>query len=287
MKASAEPKAPGAEALPPGLMISPIESAAAPPPRLLAGLCTLLAFSSLSFGARRAVQQGWLMPKLPEEVLRIRTVTLVLSEDAGSSELPGEAGESGADSKGESSSLEPELNNLAITRVVSEEMETFEPLLTRPLAELPHGQLPQVVDIPKIASGLGVGSGTGGGGKGGGKGHGGGGSGTGGGVGLGAGIRSIAGMEGILIRAKDVQVLRQELPDYPIPALMSRTPGEVIVHCTIDAQGIPVGFDIVSGPQIFHREIRRVVPLWRFKPLPQLGPNTQVRLEMIFRFRIW
>lgn len=217
----------------------------------------------------------------------MRTVTLVLSEDAGSSGMAGEAGEGGSKSSGESSPQESEINNLTISRVVPEEMETFEPLPDRPLPELPTGQLPQVVEVPKAGSGLGVGSGPGGGGKGGGKGRGGGGTGTGAGVGLGAGIRSIAGMEGILIRAKDVQVLRQELPDYPLPALMSRTPGEVIVHCTIDSQGLPIEFDIVSGPQIFHREIRRVVPLWRFNPLPQLGPNTQVRLEMIFRFRIW
>lgn len=227
------------------------------------------------------------MPKVPEEVVRIRTVTLVLSEDAGSGGMADEVGESGASSNGEPTSQEPEINNLTVTRVVPEVMEIFEPLPNQRLPELPQGQLPQVVEIPKAGSGLGVGTGLGAGAKGGGKGRGGGGSGTGAGVGLGTGIRSIAGMEGILIRARDVQVLRQELPDYPIPALMSRTPGEVIVHCTIDSQGVPLEFDIISGPQIFHREIRRVVPLWRFKPLPQLGPNTHVRLEMIFRFRIW
>lgn len=93
-------------------------------------------------------------------------------------------------------------------------------------------------------------------------------------------------MESILIRARDVQIISQERPDYPQRALLDFAMGEVIVQCSIDAQGHPTGFEIVSGPKVFHEEVARVVPLWRFKPIPRIGPNTRLRLELIFRFRI-
>ncbi len=266
----------GTTELPPGLRIAPIGAHAPPRPRLEAALLTLLLTSGLGVLGERFSNLGWLMRRVPVVQPPLRTVTVQFIEDLGPpGPVEGREEPAGGEPPHQPPPAQVDLGILppaAVPEVLPDDLPQTPSLALSDLA-------PQTATLPTEHRA----GGTGGPGT---ASSGGSGAGHGAAGGAGRDIRHVAGMESILIRARDVQIISQERPDYPERALLNFITGEVIVHCSIDALGHPTAFDIVSGPKAFHQEIGRVVPQWRFKPIPRIGPSTRIRLELIFRFWI-
>jgi len=68
-----------------------------------------------------------------------------------------------------------------------------------------------------------------------------------------------------------VRILHQVTPSYPVLAKMSHRQGQVVIRMTIDAKGVPVQVETVSGPDMFLASATQAARQWRFTPAMQDG----------------
>lgn len=114
-----------------------------------------------------------------------------------------------------------------------------------------------------------------------GQGHGGGhGSGRGAGVGM---IRGVPGMNPGL-DLNDLEVIHEEIPDYPTLAAWSNIQGDVVVRVTIDEHGVPIRTELLEGPPQLCGVTMRAVKHWRFGKGIFRGKKVNAVFDMTFRF---
>jgi TonB family protein len=167
--------------------------------------------------------------------------------------------------------------------VIDARWDASDPLLfldevPRDAGELPILLTPSAVPnldphLPGMVGGRGVGPGGG---------HG---KGSGYGKGNGSGrFREVPGANPGL-NLKDLEVIHEEIPNYPPAAYWARMQGDVVVRITINETGSPIQTILISGHPAFHAETLRAAKLWRFGSGVFQGRKVDVTFDMIFRYR--
>ncbi|HLP31755.1 MAG TPA: energy transducer TonB [Geothrix sp.] len=128
------------------------------------------------------------------------------------------------------------------------------------------------VRLPVAVGGTGLAHGTG-------QGHG---SGAGQGSGR-AMIRGVPGMNPELNLA-DLEVIHEEIPQYPVLAEWGRIQGDVVVRVTINEKGVPIKTELQEGPPALRAETMRAVKLWRFGRGIFRGRKVEATFDMTFRY---
>jgi protein TonB len=87
--------------------------------------------------------------------------------------------------------------------------------------------------------------------------------------------------------AQAVRVLHQVPPVYPALARLLRAQGPVELRMTIDAAGVPMEIQVVSGPHpLLVNEALRVARLWRFQPATLNGAAVAATFRLTVAFRL-
>lgn len=112
------------------------------------------------------------------------------------------------------------------------------------------------------------------------------GSGSGGGVRLGSGgtmFRAVPGLSQGLNLA-DLDVVHEEIPEYPLLAAWSNIQGDVVVRVTINEHGVPIRTELIEGPPQLCPATIRAVKHWRFGKGIFRGRKVNATFDMTFRF---
>lgn len=256
--------------LPPGLQPEPILQAAPARNRRLSILLALNVYGLLA-GALcfwvMAIRDGAARPQDKERL----TIPITLEEETTLATLapvtrpPGDTGLSGAPEG--TGSIDPSL-------LQREEVLPMAPR-TMEIQELPDPLTPPAktaVDLrlPVAVGGTGLAHGQGHGrvaGKGSGR----------------ALIRGVPGLNPELDLA-DLEVIHEEIPQYPLLAEWGRIQGDVVVRVTINEKGVPIKTELQEGPPALQAETMRAVKLWRFGRGIFRGRKMQATFDMTFRY---
>lgn len=263
----------GAEELPPTLRPGAIFQAAPPRKPGLSILITLNVYAAMVLAA---LAWGRLRQAEAEAQRRIETreeVTLVFEPDAappslapGSPRPDGSPARTAPDGTG---TLDPAQVTLDPARLQGFQAEDVQEVPTT----LPRE--PQAfadVSLPVAVGGNGVAAGSG--------------SGSGHGIRLGAGgtmFRAVPGLSQDLNLA-DLDVIHEEIPDYPLLAALSNIQGDVVVRVTINEHGVPIRTELLEGPPQLCPVTMRAVKHWRFGKGIFRGRKVNATFDMTFRF---
>ena len=110
-----------------------------------------------------------------------------------------------------------------------------------------------------------------------------------GGRGLGKGgsgramIRGVPGMNPEL-NMNDLEIIHEEIPQYPILAEWGGIQGDVVIRVTINEKGVPIRTELLEGPPPLRSETMRAVKLWRFGKGIFRGKSLNATFDMTFRY---
>jgi TonB family protein len=258
------------EALPPTLQPGAIFLAAPPPERglpllvtsniytlmLLAGL--LWVWNTRAAQALAAKQTVSLtFEEVPDQADKVPLATVTGSPRA-------------ADSAEGTGTIDPRLLVLEPVLPMEARLEERQDL---PLPLLHPAAPPADVHLPQAAGGTGLPRGDGHGGT---HGIGKGGSGR-------AMIRGVPGMNPEL-NMNDLEIIHEEIPQYPVLAEWGQIQGDVVVRVTINEKGVPIRTELLEGPAQLQSETMRAIKLWRFGKGIFRGKSLNATFDMTFRY---
>jgi TonB family protein len=96
-------------------------------------------------------------------------------------------------------------------------------------------------------------------------------------------IRGVPGMNPELDLA-DLEVIHEEIPQYPLLAEWGHIQGDVVVRVTINEKGVPIKTELQEGPPALQAETMRAVKLWRFGRGIFRGRKMEATFDMTFRY---
>ena len=88
----------------------------------------------------------------------------------------------------------------------------------------------------------------------------------------------------ISLSSDAVRVLHQVNPQYPPLAMAAHLQGQVVVRMVINAQGVPIQAEAVSGPEVFKGPAMRAAQQWRFQPATQGGQAVPATFLLTLNF---
>lgn len=88
------------------------------------------------------------------------------------------------------------------------------------------------------------------------------------------------------IPAASVRILSQITPAYPALARAARIQGPVLLHMTIDAQGIPTDVQVTSGHPALQAEAVKAARLWRFVAASVNGQAVPATFQLTILFAL-
>jgi protein TonB len=83
---------------------------------------------------------------------------------------------------------------------------------------------------------------------------------------------------------KDLEVIHEEIPIYPVMAEWGHIQGDVVVRVTINEKGVPIRTELLEGPPALRAETLRAVKLWRFGRGMFRGRKVNATFDMTFRY---
>lgn len=96
-------------------------------------------------------------------------------------------------------------------------------------------------------------------------------------------IRGVPGMNPGL-DLDDLEVIHEEIPEYPTLAAWSNIQGDVVVRVTIDERGVPIRTELLEGPPPLCKETMWAAKLWRFGKGIFRGRKVNATFDMTFRY---
>lgn len=96
-------------------------------------------------------------------------------------------------------------------------------------------------------------------------------------------FRAVPGLSQSLNLA-DLEVVHEEIPEYPLLAAWSNIQGDVVVRVTINEHGVPIRTELVEGPPQLCGVTMRAVKHWRFGKGLFRGKKVNAVFDMTFRF---
>lgn len=255
----------GVPDLPPTLQPAAIFQAAPPRARRLSALVTLNVYAGLLLLA-----WPWIRPVGVGPIQEVPRQTMTLLFEEPSAQAPLSLGPS---IQGGASSQEQAVRALTLSPdpTAPDQIMPMEDR-SRDLPEPPQA-VPMPVE-PSSAMPAGVGQGTGLG------------RGDGRGILKGSGramFRAVPGLNPEL-DLRDLEVIHEEIPSYPLLAEWGRIQGDVVVRVTINEKGIPIRTELQEGPDALQAETMRAVKRWRFGRGIFRGQKVDATFDMTFRY---
>lgn len=96
-------------------------------------------------------------------------------------------------------------------------------------------------------------------------------------------FRAVPGLKGGF-DLKDLEVIHEEIPVYPLLAELKGVSGDVVIRVTINQKGIPIRTELLEGPPLLRGESMRAVKLWRFGRGIFRGKHVEATFDMTFRY---
>ncbi|MFZ1377581.1 MAG: energy transducer TonB [Geothrix sp.] len=251
--------------LPPTLQPAAIFRAAPPRPRRLSALVTLNVYAGLLLLA-----WPWIRPAGAGPLHQVprQTMTLLFEEPSAPAPLSLAPSIQGGASS-------PEQAVRALTLIPDPNLsDLIVPMedRSRDLPEPPQAAPMPAEPSPAIPDGVGHGTGLG--------------RGDGRGIAKGSGramFRAVPGLNPEL-DLRDLEVIHEEIPSYPLLAEWGRIQGDVVVRVTINEKGIPIRTELQEGPDALQAETMRAVKRWRFGRGIFRGRKVDATFDMTFRF---
>jgi TonB family protein len=83
---------------------------------------------------------------------------------------------------------------------------------------------------------------------------------------------------------KDLDVVHEEIPTYPMMAEWAHIQGDVVVRVTINEHGVPIHLELMEGHPALQGETMRAAKCWRFGKGIFRERKVEATFDMVFRY---